>query len=148
MPLSNHEWMDAKSKNFLTWILATMAKYSDRGLINEKAHENIETKLNSLLESPTQRGTVFAPLVRLHAIERVPLLKNLVKVSVEYFEKDADHRLKTFDECIEYLCQLQNCISQFISYLQTNQEETMEDMEKLAGYITIFFGDFVSREQV
>ena len=148
MPPSNHEWMDAKSKNFLTWILATMAKYNDKGLIDEKGCENIETKLNSLLESPTQRGTVFAPLVRMQAIERIPLFKNFVKVSIEYFEKDTVHRLKTFDECIEYLCQLQNCLSQFISYLRTNQEETMEDMEKLAGYITIFFGDFVSREQV
>ena len=140
--VSNEAWFTEKQLNCLFFINTLCGKYKDvvPGTISL---DSVSAKVDELLESNTKRNLMFSAVARKQLVEGIPAFEETVKAAKAFYGKPEIEKSIQYDNAICSLKEIHEKFGEFIEFLDANKDEVLPDVDKLAGYATLFFGDFI-----
>ena len=140
--VSNEAWFTEKQKNCLFFLNELCGKYKDV-VPDTISLDSVSTKVFELLESDTKRNLMFSAVARKQLVEGIPVFGETVKSAKTFYGKSDIEKDIQYNEAITSLKEIHEKFGEFIEFLDENKDEVLPDVNKLAGYATLFFGDFI-----
>ena len=137
--VSNDAWFTAKQDNFLCFLLELCDKYETE--IPQLGAIKIYTK--DLQKDDMKRGIMFSGLARKNIVDSVPVFHEAVKSAKSLWERPKEEKCLGYEEAVKHLEDIHSKFGAFICYLKDNEAEILPDLDKLAGYTALFYGDFI-----
>lgn len=132
-------WIDEKSLNFLNFLKDLMGRYT----VPEDIKKQIGGYVDELLENRPKRDLIFSVQVR-SRVASVPSVSTVVSRSRVLFDSEREEKERLVDEALDNASSIIKMMAEFIEELRKNKDVLINDINKLAGYLQIFYGAFVS----
>lgn len=141
-PVSNEAWFTNKQDNCLEFVGSLCNKYETL-LQDVISLGSVSDKVTELQEDETKRMVLFSGVARKQMVECIPAFKGMVEAAKAFYAKsDEDKRIEYFNG-IDTLVLFHRRLGEFIAYLEDNSKDVLPDVDKLAGYTSLFFGEFI-----
>lgn len=141
-PVSNEAWFTNKQDNCLEFVNGLCSKYETL-LQDVISLDSVSDKVTALQKDETKRAMLFSAVARKQLVEGIPAFEGMVKAAQAFYTKsDEDKRIEYFNG-VDSLVLFHRRLGEFIEYLENNSKEVLPDVDKLAGYTSLFFGEFI-----
>jgi len=141
-PVSNEAWFTNKQDNCLEFVGSLCNKYETL-LQDVISLDRVSDKVTALQKDETKRAMLFSAVARKQLVEGIPAFEGMVKAAKAFYTKsDEDKRIEYFNG-VDTLVLFHRRLGEFIEYLEDNSKEVLPDVDKLAGYTSLFFGEFI-----
>lgn len=140
-PVSNEDWVRSKRDNLLAFLIDICTKYES--VLNKEVTDPLKEFCIELRADETRKAVVFSRLARKNLAESTDATQSCIQAAGTFWEKSRDEKTQGYVEAVDYLRTIHKKFGDFIEYLDDNQDTVLPDMEKLAGYTTLFFGEFI-----
>ena len=104
--------------------------------------QKIRTRVEDLNKDETKKAMYFSTLAR-KQLMLLEVFNETVTSAKSFWEKTAGERGESYNDAIFHLESIHSKFGTFIEFLKENQETVLPDAQKLAGYMTLFYGDFI-----
>ena len=144
--VSNTAWIEEKQDNFLNFLLGSCDKYQpifDASSMHASVVDTAKNFVQTLKDDETRRAIMFSTLARKQMAESSGLAQASILAAKTFWEKGDGEKTQGYVEAVDFLRTVHKELGNFIEYLNDNQDTVLPDLDKLAGYTSLFFGDFI-----
>lgn len=142
------EWFDGKCINFLRFINSTVTKYADvLGMSDTEFVDHVIKKCDELETTGPARMMVFSKMARQQMSTSVPSLIGWTRTAKRIYLAPQEQKSKEYQDFVAELEHKRTKFDEIIEYLKYHEHEVLPDLNKLAGYLALFYGDFITEEE-